>query len=228
MSAREKLRQRLQALAGKTVERGCTEAEALAAAEKLAQLMREHGVSEAELTMDRQSSQSKSKGHAIRAQLWPVIARCTSTSAITVTRGDNTSVEFIGREPGPQIAVYLRDVCERALDTGIRDFKGRRFYRARKNARTRRQAVAEFGQGFVNRMRHRLLDIFGPQIDRQAIAAADRALAEIYPDTTTVQPKTAALEFGQARSAGWQAAGDVHLGHGVGARTSPKLIGGET
>ncbi len=226
MSAREKLRQRLQALAGKTVERGCTEAEALAAAEKLAQLMREHGVSEAELTMDRQSSWSKTKGHAIRAQLWSVIAQCTSTAEIVVTRGDTTSVEFIGREPGPQIAVYLREVSERALETGIRGFKAGRFYRARRSARTKRQAVAEFSQGFVNRMRHRLLAIFGPQIDRQAIAAAGRALAEIYPNTSTVTPTTAALEFVQARAEGWLAAGDVHLSHGVGG-VAPKLIGGE-
>ena len=48
----QKIRDRIRALRDKTAARGCTEAEALAAAEKAAQLMRDHGVSEADIVMD--------------------------------------------------------------------------------------------------------------------------------------------------------------------------------
>ena len=63
--AREKLLKRIQALLAKTSARGCTEGEAIAAAEKAAELMREHGLSESDLVMDRQSSPSRTRGNTV-------------------------------------------------------------------------------------------------------------------------------------------------------------------
>jgi len=51
----DKLIQRIQGLRAKTVERGCTEQEALAAAEKVAELLDRHGLSMSELDMRRQA-----------------------------------------------------------------------------------------------------------------------------------------------------------------------------
>lgn len=51
----DKLRARIQALRSKTVERGCTEEEALAAAAKVADLLDRHGLSLSELEMRQQA-----------------------------------------------------------------------------------------------------------------------------------------------------------------------------
>ena len=50
-----KLVQRIRALRAKTVEQGCTEAEALAAAEKVAELLDRHGLSMSELDLRKQT-----------------------------------------------------------------------------------------------------------------------------------------------------------------------------
>ncbi|HEV7268251.1 MAG TPA: DUF2786 domain-containing protein [Falsiroseomonas sp.] len=51
----DRLVQRIQALRAKTVDQGCTEQEALAAAEKLAELLDRHGLSLSELELRRQA-----------------------------------------------------------------------------------------------------------------------------------------------------------------------------
>ena len=51
----DRLVQRIRALRAKTVEQGCTEQEALAAAEKVAELLDRHGLSLSELDLRRQS-----------------------------------------------------------------------------------------------------------------------------------------------------------------------------
>lgn len=225
MSAREKLRQRVRALLDKTVGRGCTEAEALAAAELAAKLMRDHGIAPSELEMDRRRSRSASRGRAIKAKLWPVIAWCTNTACIIVEVDGHTAVEFIGREPGPQIAVYLRDVTETALAAGVRRFRDEPFYRRRRSDKMRRQAVAEFTLGFVNRLSRRLEAVFGPQVCAAERAAARRALEAIHPETRPVAPRSASPHFWEARQHGWEAGGKVHLGHGVPGGKAPLAIG---
>ncbi len=51
MTPADRLRARLRALLDKTVANGCTEAEALAAAEKARAIMAERGISDADLAM---------------------------------------------------------------------------------------------------------------------------------------------------------------------------------
>lgn len=226
-AASQKIRDRVRRLREMTAERGCTEAEALAAAEKAALLMREHGLSEADLVMDEQRAGAGGKGQSVKARLWPIIAYCTNTQSIVFSDRHPVELSFIGREPGPAIAIYLRDVCARAIDYAVRRFKLGKFYRARRSLSTRRQAVADFTEGFVNRLAHRLLDIFGPSIDEAAREAAQTAMVERYGLGQAIEPRRGPDRYSHARARGWLDAGDVTLAAGVGGeRHEPLKIGG--
>lgn len=223
--ADQKIRDRIRQLREMTSARGCTEAEALAAAVKAAQLMRDHGLSENDIVMDERRSASD-KGRSIKAKLWPQIASCTNTAHVIVHGWQGSEVQFIGHAPGPEIAVYLREVCEGAIDRAVREFKGTVFYRRRRGLKSRRAAVADFTDGMVNRLRYRLADIFNPVRNSAAQREAEQALAERYPDTRTVRPRAAPLRHNAAREAGWHAGEQVTLAHGVGGSETPLQIGG--
>jgi len=226
--AQRKLKDRIRRLRELTEERGCTEAEALAAAEKAAQLMRDHGLSDADIVMDEQSSSTKNKGGGQKARLWPVIAHCTNTASIVITRRDGADVAFIGREPGPEIAVYLRDVCERAIDRELRRFKLTKLYRRQRKPSSRRETAAAFVAGMVDRLSRRLIDVFGPSTSAEARGEADRALAERYNAVDLPRPKAPQGRW-DAQDAGSRAGDAVTLSHGVGgAANEPLQIGART
>ena len=46
-------------------------------------------------------------------------ALCTNTACLLERAG----YVFVGVEPGPEIAVYLRDVALRAVDSGVAEFR---------------------------------------------------------------------------------------------------------
>ena len=224
--ARRKARERVKRLREMTAARGFTEAEALAAAEKAAQLMRDHGISEADVTIDEASSRSRQAGQGQKARLWPVIAHCTNTATIVIHRERGQEVSFVGREPGPEIAVYLRDVCERAIDRELVRFKTGPAYRRKRSLATKRQMAAAFVGGMVTRLSYRLLDIFGPTISREDRDEADQALMERYPGSVDLPKPKRELRHSAAAVAGFIAGDSVTLAHGVAGAEGPRAIGG--
>ncbi|MBX3580805.1 MAG: DUF2786 domain-containing protein [Rhizobiaceae bacterium] len=226
MSDRDKIRERIRLLRERTTARGCTEAEALAAAGKVAQLMLDYGLSEGDIAFDEQSSRSAQKGGSPKAALWPVIAWCTSTAVVVIERMHGADVTFVGRAPGPELAVYLRDVCERAVDRAVRDFKKGRFYRARRGLPSKRAAVNAFTTGMVGRLNQRLQVIFGPSVSREAYDEAARELDLRYAGNTDTPPPRVDLRHIAAAAHGWMAGEKVTLAHGVGGVATPLQIGG--
>ncbi|MCB1463234.1 MAG: DUF2786 domain-containing protein [Nitratireductor sp.] len=208
-----------------TAARGCTEAEALAAAEKAAQLMRDHGISETDIKIEEASSRSRQGGRGQKARLWPVIAHCTNTASIVVRSRFGNDVTFVGREPGPEIAVYLRDVCERAIDRELARFKTTPAYRRKRSVAVKRQVAAAFVGGMVTRLSGRLLEIFGPAVSEADGAEANRALAERYPGSIDLPKAKRELRHSMARAAGFLAGENVTLAHGVGGSDTPLAIG---
>ncbi|WP_457587315.1 DUF7168 domain-containing protein [Ensifer canadensis] len=225
---RETLRRRIAALKQMTQSRGCTEAEAMTAAAKVAELLREHGLSEAELEMCSSSADVSSRGDAAKVRLWAIIAHCTNTSSITITTvvPKGTRVEFFGREPGPDIAVYLMRICARAIATETRRFKASSFYKRRRTLSTKRAAVADFVAGIAARLGLRLLELFAGTISEEALSLATAARDQTFPNAESLKRKARKTRFDHAGSAGWVAGGNVHLAHGVGSTNSdPLMIG---
>jgi len=223
------LKRKIAALLSMTAATGCTEAEALAAAEKAARLMREHGLSEADITIGQASVRHRSKGQGARDELWRIVAYCTNTAAtyMTATGERGAELVFVGRDPGPEIAAYLVAVLNRALDTAIAEFKAGSFYRRRRSETTRRAAVRDFTAGMIFRLTSRLVEIFGPQIDKEANALARTARDQRFAGSVAVPAAAGKVRFDDAAWSGWTAGNRVNLSHGVsGGASTPRQIGG--
>lgn len=220
MADRASIRARIAALRAKTTRSGCTEAEAIAAAELAAKLMRDYGI--ADDSMEEIESPERTSRPGWRNALAAVIGRCTNTAVIT-TPGE--CVTFIGKAPGPEIAAYLREVLARAVPAEVAAFKAGTFYRRRRSVATRRQAVADFTDGLVNRLMVRLLEMFKPSMDEQLRLEAKKARDARYPDSAVRSLPSRETRFADARRAGYAAGGKVPLSHGVaGGRASTKPV----
>lgn len=224
---RETLAKRIAALRQMTVERGCTEAEALSAAAKAAELMREYGLSENDITVDEQAVKSRTKGQSARDPLWEMLCHCTNTVAIILEGRGECRRAFVGIDPGPAIATYLYVVLDRAVDREIALFKASPFYRRRRTVATRRHAVQDFTSGLVVRLRRRLRDLFADTVSADALKTAIAARDERYPDTAPIASRDTKTRFSEAIAAGWLSGNNINLSHGVhGTAQAPKMIGG--
>lgn len=226
--ATDSIKQKIAALLQMTSASGCTESEALAAATKAAALMRQHGLSEADITIGQTSVPHATKGRSARDDLWSAVAFCTNTApTIQHVPGQRGSeLTFTGRDPGPEIAAYLVEVLNRALDTAIAEFKAGPFYSRRRTEATRRAAVRDFTLGMVARLSRRLIDIFKASIDKSANAVAKAARDERFAGSKPINHAAAKTRFQDAAWSGWVAGSRVTLAHGVhGAPGSPRQIG---
>lgn len=226
---RETLKRRLKALRELTVGRGCTEAEAMAAAAKLAELMREHGISQDDLDMGEAVAHTKSPLKPMRAKLWSTIAHCTNTAALFTERDNGRAITYCGREPGPEIATYLFDVCENAIRNEVAKFRSGEFYQRRRTVKTKRIAVEDFTSGLIFRLNGRLLELFADTRNSVVMQAAAAYRDQLAPGARALSMKPQkGPRFESAVEAGWSAGGRVHLSRGMETETAPKLIGGHS
>lgn len=222
---REAAKKKIAALLKMTERSGCTEAEALAAAEKAATLMREYQLSEEEAETTVKTAKVSSQGHSARDDLWAIVAFCTNTVPVVEVELANNQIAYIGQEPGPEIATYLHVLLDRAISAELRSFKESVFYRRRRTLSTRRAASRDFVLGLVHRLSRRLVDLFETSIDREAHEKALVARDNLYGELSAVADrKRPGVTYGEAASSGWQAGGKVNLAHGVsGGRPAAKL-----
>lgn len=223
---RETIRKRINALRDRTTARGYTEAEAMEAAAKVAELMREYGLSDNDLEMTQEAAGVKTSTRSARALLWPTIANCTNSAAIITSVGKDHKVIFVGCEPWPEIGVYLMDVCNNAIDHEVSKFKKDDFYKRRRSVATKRQAVADFTSGLVRRLRVRLHSLFTETMSDDAALKSQIERNRRFPDTSSITLKSHKIRYDDAAGAGWRAGANVKLSHGVNGSQSTKMIGG--
>ncbi|MDO5648843.1 DUF2786 domain-containing protein [Paracoccus sp. (in: a-proteobacteria)] len=207
---------KIAALMAMTTASGCTEAEAMAAAKKAAALMLEYGLTRQDIEIDDRTVRSKTKGKSVRDPLWGTVGYCTNTAPIFLSDRDSSSIQFIGRAPGPEIAAYLFAVLNGAIDRAIREFKLTPEYRRRRSNITRRQAVYDFTMAMCVRLAMRLKEQFGPIMSAGALTEAKNVLDTRFPDARTTQRRQKQTRFHGAAHAGWQAGNAVGLARGVG------------
>lgn len=130
----DRLVQRIRGLRAKTVEQGCTEQEALAAAEKVAELLDRYGLTLNELELRRQSCEGVGieTGRKRRGPIddcMTVIARFFDCRVWADTSiGGTLRYVFFGLPADVQAAVYLHDVIVLAFETETRSFQGSAIY----------------------------------------------------------------------------------------------------
>lgn len=178
-AALEKLKGRLRALAAKTVENGCTEDEALAAAGKLAELLDAH-----ELTLDALSAPAgacathmiatgRRRDHAVALCLNAIgdFAGCRIWK--TVQPDGTIGYAVFGLPSDIELAVYIHDILHVAIDTEVARFKW--------HAKRRRAlgggpppSAASFATGMAASLSERLRELgAGRTQERQARGGRD-------------------------------------------------------
>ncbi len=213
MADLSRLREKIAALRAKTTAAGCTEAEALAAAELAARLMAEHGFCDADIEMDSATATETTVRSTWRVTVASVAATVTNTAV--VLRRDEKMVEFMGPAPGPEIAAYLYAVLVNAVERSAREFKDGPIYRRRRTYKTRKTCLLDFRNAMVVSLCARLKLLFAGTMSAEARGRADRALAVRYPKTRTVSHSNKKSRFDGAAFAGHLAAKDVTIAHGV-------------
>jgi Protein of unknown function (DUF2786) len=150
----DRLVQRIQALRAKTVEQGCTEQEALAAAEKVAELLDRYGLSLSELDLRRQSCEGIGV-ETDRKRRGP-IDDCMGTIAaffdcrVWCETSEDATLRYIffGLPADVQAAVYLHDLIALAFATETSAFQATEIYRSTHSSR-RRSATNSFQVGLA-------------------------------------------------------------------------------
>lgn len=226
MTKREKVIKLLAQLRARTVSRGCTEAEAMAAAERAAELMAEYDLTTGDIEITQEDFTNPRTGFSsVRAQMWPHIAYVTNTALIYRPLLGVPVVTYVGAEPGPSIAVYLHQVTSRALDRELADFRKTAWYKKRRTLKAKKQATADFTNGMVRSMARRLEELFSSTISDERRAEAKAERDRRWPDSQTASPAQASGRYYDAAAAGAAAGGRVPLAHGVTRSAAPLQIG---
>jgi hypothetical protein len=157
----DRLVQRIRALRAKTVEQGCTEQEALAAAEKVAELLDRYGLNLSELDLRKQSCE----GIGIetdRKRRGP-IDDCMGTIAAffdcrvwaEIAEDGTLRYIFFGLPADVQASVYLHDLIALAFVSETAAFQGGDFYRSADSGH-RRSATNSFQLGLARGINQKL------------------------------------------------------------------------
>jgi hypothetical protein len=150
----ERLVQRIRALRAKTVEHGCTEAEALAAAEKVAELLDRHGLSLSEIDLRRQRCEGI--GIATDRRRRAPIDDCVGTIGaffdcrvwVETSPTGTLHYVFFGLPGDVQAAEYLYEMVERAFESETEKFRAGTFYQDTPTSH-RRSATNSFQIGMA-------------------------------------------------------------------------------
>ena len=167
-----RLLQRIRGLRAKTVDQGCTEQEALAAAEKVAELLDRYGLSLGELDFQAQPCDGVAV-QTTRKRLVPLDDCVPAIAAFFDCRvwGENPGggplrYLFFGLRADITAALYLYELVERAFETETELFRAGPVYAGL--AGNRRSAVTSFQNGLASGIRDKLKAIRAVRAKRQS------------------------------------------------------------
>jgi len=243
---RQQILDKIRKLQSKTTTLGCTEAEALAAAQAVGRLLDEYGLTMTDVELqtttcvaDSVLSPFVTNRHPIRYCLRALSGYCHTAYFFRQQPIDDdratwrTAYYFFGLPHDVEVAVYLTQVIMAALDREAGSFKRTPDYRQLPSAH-KREALKSFRYGMAQRISARLyemkaardrdLQATGRELVQVVGAVVAKAFAQTYPDLRTVRyqerPYDAAA-FDQGKAAG----GRVGLHPGVKSGVAPLQLG---
>jgi hypothetical protein len=222
MADLDALKRRLAALLNMTEANGCTAEEAAAATAKAAELMREHGLDEASLGMEMADA-PYSEDDRLMNPLWRIIGHCTG--CVCVVDPATGLRHYIGRDPGPTVAVYLHVFLARHVEAAVGRY-GRSGEVRLKLKSLRPRLVEAFRQGMVERLMDAVLEHFGqpaPKLIEQAQAERNRRFCCTTPSASVPARRVEGQTI--ARQAGQKAGDGIALHRGL-SGDRPRQIGG--
>lgn len=162
---REALARKVRALKQKTVGNGCTEEEALAAAELLVKLLAEHNMTmdEADIREDEFAHTAVKNDDPVMQRIWTVgVAVAKLTGARYWSDYDKGAPEahFFGFEHEVMVASYMLTICHRACTDACEEQERALalFTQVR-----RRRKLGAYLDGMVDRLSKRILDMIPPR-----------------------------------------------------------------
>lgn len=213
----DKLKSRLQALRAKTVANGCTEAEALAAAAKLAELLDRHDLSLSDLEL-RQADCVQSAVETRRKQRQPISA-CVPAIAefcdCKVWREKDADGRiryvFFGMAASVETALSIYEVIASALDRGWQDYaKAQRFIRHAQDEK------GSFLFGMAISLADKLMAAKAER-DDETRRATGRDLVVLRKDVVEAEFARLEMNFRQGRASGKKvSAAAFEAGHSAG------------
>jgi hypothetical protein len=182
----EKVKARIRALASRTTDRGCSEAEAMVAAQKVGELLEVYGLTMSEVELRQESCVQREvvfTGPRVQAvgAVFLSIIRLTETKGWTAGRG---SFNLFGLEPDVMMGEYLLHLIAGAIDREETAFRASAAYRM--SRLTPQSRLRSFRYGFAERVADRLDEIARHR--SATAAAADRGAAGA-PGTALVVAK---------------------------------------
>lgn len=163
MTDREKAAARIRALRNMTVENGCSEAEAMLAAEKLAEALRDYNMTldEADLRASPFAEDKHTGAGSVGLKLWKVAGAIAKLTGAKQWRdgGNAAQITFLGFRHEVEVATYMLRLCERAMHTEVaRHMRGtEKWPMGRRAAR-----LVPFIDGMADRLRQRILAMLPP------------------------------------------------------------------
>ena len=229
MTDREKIAARIRALLAKTVENGCTEDEAVAAAAKAAEMLERYNLSIDEVQM----RETPLKRHAetftdmVGDRLWRVAAAIShltgarywcSPAGVRPVR-----IDFLGFHHEVEVAQYLLDICGRAMRQKERELDAA--WGLLRPAAKRRKVIP-YLDGMASRLAQRIRALKPTATGKGLIVVRDQIIAQEM-DRLGIKTKDRQTrkdrDFEDTYLGGVRAADQVALNRGVEARRRDTL-----
>lgn len=209
----EKIKARIRALLAKTTANGCTEGEAMVAAAKAAQMLRDHGLEAQGLEIGPIDRPLHRQKRVKLDDLLGHLALACRCKVILVKRADGLTVRFIGRLPWPEVATWLHETLEAAHRRAMAEFRAAPEYRRWRTSRTRAQARNRFTAGYVEGLKRKLADLAWPHLDeiRSELAVVKR----VHPERGTPLNDLCQAGSGRDRTAGIRAGMETNVAWGL-------------
>lgn len=163
MQNRQNIINKIKALLSKTVDNGCTEAEALSAADKVGALMAEYDLTMSQVEYANETFvtgvvSTKSAVQGPLHNLITSIARFTDTK-VWFSRTDVLRYSFFGSENDVRVAEYMCSLLLVAIENEIKNFKKTDTYKAESKFIAGKTLTTSFKGGMVNRLSKRLVEM---------------------------------------------------------------------
>ncbi|MBN2752590.1 MAG: DUF2786 domain-containing protein [Rhodospirillaceae bacterium] len=156
IAARRRLRETIAALSTRTTERGCTEAEAMAAAAKVAELLSKHGLDP--VALEFEEGRIEIGRRTVVDEIWSNVATFCHCKLWYSGCGGRWTVVYFGRWNDVIVAEYLHALLERHVKAATREWQKTQEYRRRRSTKTKREATKAFQQGLVRALAGKLWD----------------------------------------------------------------------
>jgi hypothetical protein len=216
-----RVKARIKALAEKTVSNGCTEAEAMSAAEMVGRLLERYALTMEEI--DVRAAQCVQLEVKLRGRQRRPIDGCVTAIArfcdckVWLARGETSaSYVFFGFEPDTEMAGYLFSVVDHAMAAAVATF---RRSQPRLAGTALRQACVSFQQGMAARVADRLEAMHD---EREASVAAQRgtgtALTLVKHSVVETAFRETSIRLVSGRAAGMRVNGAFRSGQAEGDR----------